>query len=264
MTRKILEHRDRLRLSGACFLSRTLRDACFFSAVLLSNDLEHVLQIEAERMRPLQAVPETVTAGLRAVARECDLVSNSSQKIAERRILAAMFPNHPYQYPPGFVAESLKNLSAAKVNEFAQRWFVPSNATLFVIGDVNEVAVLELVRKHFGGLEWRQPPRRKAVPSPPAEQIRLPLAPAECIGLDIAWLTPPAGLYENAALDVLMHRLCNSVDGPLAKRLAELGCAQPHWRRESWREHGWLVLSVRLSQSGSEPEAPARDSEYRD
>ena len=261
VARTILEHRDdaalRLRAAGVRFESRTLRDACYFSSVLPPNFLEYVLDIEAGCMRPISVNTDMVETALGAAARDYGLNPDEPEQLAERRLLAAMFPGHPYQHPPGFVADTLKDLKLIDVQEFLDRWFVPGNATLFIIGDVSTVSALELARKRFGSLPWREPPRRAESKLPEAGTARISTTRADRTGIDIAWLTPPAGYFENAAFDVLMHRLCNPVDGPLCLRLLEAGCTPPRWHREAWRNAGMLVLSVDLPPDIGEGEAPA-------
>ncbi|MCP5119653.1 MAG: insulinase family protein [bacterium] len=117
VTRTILEHRDdaalKLRAAGVRFESETLRDGCYFSSVLPLNFVEYVLDIEAGRMKKLAVSPEMVKAGLNAAAREYGSAKDEAARLdqeAERLMLAAMFPDHPYQHPPGLVAESLKDL----------------------------------------------------------------------------------------------------------------------------------------------------------
>ncbi|MFQ5805982.1 MAG: M16 family metallopeptidase [Phycisphaerae bacterium] len=249
VVRAILAHRDeaalKLRAAGVRFEGRTERDACYFSSVLPPNFLEYVLDVEAARMRPLTATAEMAGRGLNAAARDYAVVADDPNHIVLRHVLAAMFPDHPYQHPPGFVAAPLKDLSADEVNEFLGRWFVPGNATLFVIGDVSTVRVLEQVRQRFGKLKWAEPPRRAEPKRLEAETIQISLPHPNRAGVMIAWRTLPLGYFENAAIDVLMHHLCNEVDGPLRQRLAkEGGDFSLAWRRDAWHEHGLLMVSV--------------------
>src|SRR4030042_701227 len=76
-------------------------------------------------------------------------------------------------------------------------------------------------------------------PSRPCRRARLQTSRA--VG---GRVTPPAGAVENSGIDILMHRLCNPVDGPLYRRLLDAGCLPPRWRHETWREAGLLVLAV--------------------
>ncbi|HUU98673.1 MAG TPA: insulinase family protein, partial [Phycisphaerae bacterium] len=181
-------------------------------------------------------------------ARDYGLNPDEPEQLAERQLLAAMFPDHPYQHPPGFVAESLKDTKPIDVQEFLDRWFVPGNATLFIIGDVSTVSALELARKHFGSIQWREPPRRAEPPRVEDERVRHAICRRDHPTLTVAWRTPPMGYFENAAIDVLMHGLLNEFDGPLYEALMEAGYQfpAPYWYRHGWRHGGWLVLRLGL------------------
>jgi predicted Zn-dependent peptidase len=256
VTRAILEHRDdaalRLRGAGLRFESRTERDACYFSTLLPSNFLEYVLKIEAARMEPLVASADMFKQGWNAAASQ---YADNPDHMLIRHGLAAMFPDHPYQHPPGFVGTSLKDLSPAELSQFVQRWFVPGNATLFVIGDVSTPAVLEQVRRIFGGLEWAEPPQQ-AEPrplEPETIRLRLPCEPGiTSAALHVAWRTPPLGHFENAAIDVLMHRLLNPIDGSLFERLRAAGYPydQLVWRHWNARHDGVLWLTLAFAPKG--------------
>jgi zinc protease len=253
--RAMLEHRDdaalKLRAAGLRFESHTERDACYFSTVLPPDFLEYVLDIEAARMRPFNVSAEMVRQGVSAAARQSADEADDSDHIVTRQLLAAMFSDHPYRHPPEFVAESLKDLSVTEANESLERWFVPGNATLFVIGDVSTVQVLEQVRQRFGELEWAEPPRRAERSQPAREQIERWDVTEQRTGVDIAWVCPSKGYFENAAIDVLMHRLCNPVDGALFGRLLGQARESLRWQRHAWRDSGILVLS--FDSSGIPP-----------
>jgi zinc protease len=259
VARTILENRHdaalRLRAAGVRCESRTLRDACYFASTCPPGWLEHVLDIEAERLRPTAVTAEELARGLNAAARDYGLEPNSPTQAAERRLLAALFPGHPYAHPPNFVAQSSRDLSPAQRGEFMQRCFAATNMVLLIVGDVRRDDALDLVRKRFGGLPRAESPGREDLTLPKSESVHLPPSLADCPGLDIAWATLPASAAENGALDVLMQRLCNPVDGALYRRLVAAGCLPPQWRREAWREGGLLMLTVDCLQVGTKEPA---------
>jgi zinc protease len=226
--------------------SRTERDACCFSSVLPPNLLEHALDLEAARLAPLSVTVEALQQGLRAAAGNWAERADDPNQIITGRVLAAMFPEHPYERPPEYVGESLNTLTANEVTEFMQRWFRASNATLLVIGDVSTVQVLDLAHRKFGGLKLGESTRRAEPTGPEAETRRVSISGPRGVGVTIAWRTPPLGYFENAAIDVLMHELCNPVDGRLHQELVESGYAPPRWQRHAWRDEGLLMLSVDL------------------
>jgi len=76
----------------------------------------------------------------------------------------------------------------------------------------------------------------------------------------LAWVTRGLGADENLAARVLMHHLCNPVDGPVYLRLIEAGCLPPRWSQQAWQLGGMLVLSVDLPEGVSvDPEQVVRE-----
>ena len=246
VTRRVLAARgeasERLTAAGGRVESRTLKDACYFATLLPNDRVQLALEAEAARMKRLSASAEAVAAAVATMQRESAAAGGPGNGAA-RQVAGELFEGHPYGRP-AFAEDSLPRLTADAVNDFARRWFIPGNALVLVVGDVDAEATLARMRELFEPLEWRQPPhvREAPLPEPGAASPATQDSPAGDV--TIAWLTPPARDLKNAAIDVLMHRLCNPVDGPLARRLAEMGYAPPRWRREQWRSAGMLVLET--------------------
>ena len=239
------EHRDdaalKLRAAGVRFESATLRDASYFACVAPPGFLEYILQIEARRLRDAQLDAESLTDAVRAVMRTHAILREES----DAQPFAAMFPDHPYGHPPRLISRTLIHLTPQVAQSFAARWFVASNATLVVVGDVPAPRVFELARERFAELPWRQRPTRREIDPPPAARIERVL-PRDDPGdlVQVAWLTAPLGSFRNAAIDVLMQRLCNDIDGPLSREFAEAGFRTPVFHHDTWRDAGVLTLDV--------------------
>ncbi|MCH7871144.1 MAG: insulinase family protein [Planctomycetes bacterium] len=259
VARALLEHRDglaaRVRAAGGRFESLTLPDAAYFATTLPPELLDTVLSLEAERMRPIDESQIDVTVAISDAARRPDAsVMRRSLRSAFGddgdmphsfdAILAAAFAEHPYRRSPDFVSASLSGLTADTLADFLNRWFVPGNATLFIIGNVAALPTEELVRRRFAQLKWREPPRRPEAARPPKVAVQLEVRSRAPTGIDFAWVTLPWGYFENAAIDTLMHHLCHPVDGPLAARLRDAGLPAPRFARFAWYQHGLLVLSL--------------------
>jgi len=71
--------------------------------------------------------------------------------------------------------ESMKALTAEKLQEFHDRSYVPNNAILGVVGDVQYEQIVSLIAKYFGG--WKNqpvaPPALGPLPPPPPTRIAL-------------------------------------------------------------------------------------------
>ncbi|MBI5864407.1 MAG: insulinase family protein, partial [Planctomycetes bacterium] len=150
--------------------------------------------------------------------------------------------------PPQVVAQTLPEAAGEAILDHWTRWFGPTNATVFVVGNVNTEAVLDRCRRALGAVEWRDTPRRADF-DPPADQavsiITAKTSDAAQPLATLAWLTPRMSQSDSLAIDVLMQLLCNPVDGPLAAEFTAEGLAPPVWRHVNARYAGILELAIR-------------------
>lgn len=247
--RTYLEHRDdaalRLRAAGAVCESRTLQDACYFATLVPPDLVEFALTVEVQRLQPATVPADDVARVVGAAARDFGLDPNDASQVGQRLRWAVLLPGYPYQFPAGFVGERLKDVAAGDLNTFLKTYFVPSNAVLFVMGDVDAASLRPRLEAQFGSLPWVQPPPRVERPAPGASAEKQPTPPRNSVtDLEVSWVTPGAGAPELAAIRVLLHRLCNTVDGPLYKKLAERGLPPPRWSLETARDAGVLTFLV--------------------
>jgi zinc protease len=231
--------------------SGTLSDAWFFATTVPVGGLETELCRHAGLLgvgRPTRGAVGLTRWKVRREGWQAAPFSDGQWQA----LLATAFPQHPYGHLPGGEIAAVRSTNPRAVNERLSEWSVPANATLVVVGALRTDDALRRIRQRFGCLPWTDVPPRARPAFPPAELVHLPPAQGDSPGLDLAWVTPGAAADELAALDVLMHMLCNPVDGPLNARLTAAGCRPPHWTRQAWREAGLLVLSVDLEEEGTE------------
>jgi zinc protease len=105
--------------------------------------------------------------------------------------------------------QDLQNLGIEDLRAWYQRWYVPNNATLVVVGDVRPNEVFALARKYFGAI-----PRAKVEPvsiaAEPAQKalrrvsVALPAeVPSLLMGYHVPQVTGQRGEWEPYALQVL-------------------------------------------------------------
>src|SRR5207248_2918562 len=70
------------------------------------------------------------------------------------RILAeALYPpDHPYSWLTIGVMEDVEAATRADVEAFFRRFYVPSNASLCLVGDLDEDRILAMAERYFGPL----------------------------------------------------------------------------------------------------------------
>jgi zinc protease len=117
---------------------------------------------------------------------------------------------HPYAIPfTGSGTEaSISALTRDDLLRFHRQWLRPSNAKIFVAGDVDLETVMPLLERHFG--DWRDdadsPPEKvvREVPPPEASRVFLINRPEAAQTMILAGhLAPPTGVEDNLTIETM-------------------------------------------------------------
>lgn len=82
------------------------------------------------------------------------------------QFVSAAFIAHPYHNPPvGWFAD-LQNLSATDAERFFHTYYIPSNMTIAVVGDVKAPQVIALAEKYFGRIPSAKQPAEAPTTEP--------------------------------------------------------------------------------------------------
>lgn len=89
---------------------------------------------------------------------------------------------HPFGRPNVGYESDIKAITPDSMMKFYKTYYVPNNAVLVVVGDVDPQAVFAMVKKYFGKIpRGKTPPRTNVVEPPQNEQrritVRLPSSP---------------------------------------------------------------------------------------
>jgi len=173
-----------------------------------SNLLETFLWMEADRLATLgqEMTAEKLETQRKVVLNERrQSYENRPYGKAELVLYEKLFPGpHPYHWP---VIGSAKDLEAATlddVKKFFARWYVPSNASLAIVGDFDPANARALVEKYFGWLPGTpRPTRPEPVPVKHEAETRLSMEDAvELPKIILAWPSPPAARPGDAECDL--------------------------------------------------------------
>ena len=141
--------------AGARQNAYTSADLTNYHITFAKDDLEKILEIEADRFKNLSYSEEAFKTEARAVLGEYNKNSQSPvAKLLEVQRNAA-YTTHPYKHTTmGFIQdiEDMPNqFEYAKT--FFSRWYRPEKATIIVAGDVEPDRVFRLVEKYWGDWE---------------------------------------------------------------------------------------------------------------
>jgi zinc protease len=186
--------------------------------------LEQMLRLEADRMRHLNLNPAEFEQELKVVMEERRLrTDDQPQALLFEQLSAVALLAHPYRAPVIGWMNDLKSMTVGDARDWYERWYVPNNAFLVVVGDVDHQAVFALVEQYFGALAARALPLRKPQDEPQQSGIRrLTLkAEAELPVLLMAYKVPVIRDVENDVDPYALEILAAILDGHDAARFSK-------------------------------------------
>jgi zinc protease len=145
----------------------TSRDVTAYHVSLAADQLDLVLEIEADRMRHLLLDPREVDAERKVVMEERRTRTEDDPigGLAELFNLAA-FVAHPYRLPTIGFAQDIERLTAADLRVWYDTYYRPNNAIVVAVGDFQATGLLEKIRTRFGSIPRGPDPPRVAVTEP--------------------------------------------------------------------------------------------------
>ena len=146
-------YQDILKKAGADQNAYTTDDYTNYHTTFTKDDLEKVIEIEADRFMSLDYSEADFRT--EALAVNGEYLKNSSNPI--RKILESMrslmFSEHTYQHTTmGFIEDIQampEQIEYSKI--FFDRWYRPEKTVVILVGDVDAEEAFELVKKHWGG-----------------------------------------------------------------------------------------------------------------
>lgn len=161
-----------LESNGAQFNANTNQDRTYYFETLPSNQLELGLWMESERMLHAK-IDDVGVETQRKVVKEEKKQSYDNRPYGQ--LLNAIYTNayttHPYRWTPIGKEQYIDAATLDEFMAFYKTFYVPNNATLVIVGDINEAQTKDLVNKYFGTI----PKGTREIPRPtqvePAQTI---------------------------------------------------------------------------------------------
>ena len=125
-----------------------------------SENLEVALHLEATRMRDLLADEKLWEKERGAIEQEVAQDLSNPTYVFYEQLLQAMFKGSPYEHDALGTRPSFDKTTDADLRKFHNTWYVPNNAVLIIVGDVQPEKVLEQVKKIFGEIPSTPLPAR--------------------------------------------------------------------------------------------------------
>jgi zinc protease len=198
-----------LKLAGADSNAYTSDDRTVYHEVFSKDDLDRILELEADRFQHLKYGPDDYKTETRAVLGEYNKDSADPESKLYEVLRATAFKQHTYSHTTmGFIEdiEDMPNQFDYSW-EFYKRYYRPEHTTIVIAGDMQHERALELVKKYFG--DWKRGDYVLQIPLEPDQkgprQAHVPW-PSETLPLIYVAFRGPAYSDEKkdkAALDLL-------------------------------------------------------------
>ncbi len=178
-----------------------------------SNELDKWLNVESERFSNL--VLRLFHTELEAVYEEFNRGQDSDGRKQYQATLEGLFPTHPYgtQSTIG-KSEHLKNPSMEAIHAYFDKYYVPNNMAVVLVGDIDYDATIKKVNDAFGDYEKKE----VSHPSFPDEQPITAPVEKEVFGptsesVYVAFRTDGVGSKDQKIVTLIDYILANSQAG---------------------------------------------------
>ena len=145
---------------GAMFNATTWLDRTSYFEVLPVEHLPLAVSIEADRMRRALIRDEDLASERTVILNELDTGENEPTDLLMKASFAHAYLEHPYHHPTIGWRGDVEQISAEVLRGFYDTYYHPDNATVVVVGDMDEAAVLAEVERGFGAI----PPAPAPIP----------------------------------------------------------------------------------------------------
>jgi zinc protease len=145
---------------GGTWNGYTWIDQTTYLETATRDALDQMLFLEAERMSNCLYEPGECELERTVIISELQGGENDPEQLLDTEVTAVAFKAHPYRHPTIGWLSDLTTMSRDDLYGYYRRYYVPNNATLVVVGDVETDEVLRRVEHHFGGIEAAPLPAR--------------------------------------------------------------------------------------------------------
>ena len=154
---------------GGYWNGYTWIDQTTYTETATRDVLDRMLFIEAERMANCLYEPADCESERTVIISELQGGENDPDQLLDQELTATAFRAHPYGHPTIGWLGDLQTMTREDLYRYYRRHYVPNNATLVIVGDVDRKEALRQVVQRFGAI----PPGEvsKAVPTREPEQL---------------------------------------------------------------------------------------------
>lgn len=239
-----------VKRNGALDNGATFYDYTHYHTTIASDRLEPVLRLEAARMSSATLAQADLDSEWTVVRSELEGRENSPGSQLFLELMAAAFKSHPYQWPVIGWRADVEHTKAADLRAYYRTYYIPNNATLVIVGDVDTTQALTLARRHFDGIKRGPEPPQWVTPEPPQRGERRVMVrrQGQVPFMHIAWKVPAITHDDTPALYLLEQILGAGRTSRLYKNIIETRLGVSAWSDSLiLRDSGLFIVGAAVS-----------------
>jgi zinc protease len=212
----------KLEEAGAESNASTWLDWTQYNIAVPREQIDLVIQLEAERMSRLVLREPQVTSEKEVVANERRYrVDDDVEGAISELLWATAFTRHAYKWPTIGWMKDIEGFDTKDCEEFYKTYYSPNNATVIVVGDLDESHMLQRIVSAYGDLPSSQVPVEDYQPEPHQQgERRLEVKkPTPTEKLAVGYHAPALGDFDYMALSLLIEVLFGGRASRLHKKL---------------------------------------------
>lgn len=218
----------------------TWRDYTGYYQQIPSSRLEDVMKLESDRFANSQWPDSEFKKEIEVIKEERRMrTEDQPRAMLMEQLMAATFMASPYRRPVVGWMSDLDSMTPDDVRDFHKRWYVPANAAVVVVGDVNVSQVRAWAEKYYGSIPARAVPERKPQIEPKQIGVRRieVKQPAEQAFIAMAYRVPTLNKVEKLQADdkdalalLVLSAVLDGYDGARLERALVQGEGQANGR----------------------------------
>ena len=151
---------------GGSWNGYTWIDQTTYLETATRDALDRMLFIEAERMARCLYHPDDCESERTVIIAELQGGENDPDVLLDQEVTATALKAHPYRHPTIGWLPDLQTMTRDDLFGHYRRFYIPNNATLVIVGDVDADDAIRRAEKHFGGIPAGAVPQRHWTPEP--------------------------------------------------------------------------------------------------
>lgn len=197
--------------AGGQYNAFTSHDVTGYYVDIAADRVDQVLELEADRMRNLLLDPQEVESERQVVMEErrTRVDDHPDGRLGEE-FSAIAYVAHPYGWPVIGWMSDIRRITAVDLRAFYDTYYVPGNAIVAIVGDVDPPRVLARVREVFGRIpRGAEPPAVTAVEPAQGSDRRVTVRAegARLPAVYLGWHVPNHRSSDAPALELLSRIL---------------------------------------------------------